>query len=197
MNSFLPKDGDNSSSPHLIIVRQFYKIKKNSIFFKDPKIVGENHKRKIFYSLDVIGEHVRMYGKSKYRNIDINQTADNKVFFVIHLKYMDGIKYFSYFTKKGSVIEARHMDFMRDGYVLLATIKFNQDWKDMSHIFSPEDFEIVKTYCNNQIRSASKGYLFGTSSEIYSFGYMPTYSKNPITSDTVNCYADSKLHSFF
>ena len=163
---------------------------------KDPKIVGENYKRKIFYSLDNIGAHVRLYGKSKYRNIDINQTAGNKVFFIIHLKYMEGIKYLSYITKNGSVIESKHFDFTQDGYILLATIKFDQDWKDMSHIFSPEDFQIVTTYCNNQIRSTSKGYHFGTSGETYSFGYTPIYSKNPTTGHSVNRYADSKLQSY-
>ena len=197
MNSFLPKDGDSISSPHLIISRQFYKIEKPSIYFKDHKIVGDNNERKIFSSLDKYGEHVRMYGKSKYKNIDINRTEGNTVFLVVHLKYMEGMKHLTYFTEKGSILLTPHNDFSQDGYVLLATIKFNQDWKDMSHIFTPEDFNIIKSFCNNQIRGTSKGYHFGTSGEIYSFGYTPTYSKNLMTGHSVNRYADSKLNYIF
>jgi len=188
----IPSGFSSSSSPHLIIRRQFNKIEENSIILKNPRIVSENKKRNISYEIDKIGSKIATYGKSKYMNLDLSSTDGCKVMLLIHLKDTINIPHLCYFTENGRSLTAKELNHDVHGYVLLATIKLTQNWVKKSIMLNDNDYETVKKHRNNQVKKKSKGYHFDTTGEIYSFGYTPTYSKDPITGHSIARYAESK-----
>jgi len=193
----IPTKTSSRSSPHLIIRRQFHKIEDHSIILKKPCIIGEKNQRNISYEIEKIGRNVVTYGKSKYMNLDLSSTDGCKVFLLLHLRDTINIPHMCYFTERGESIDTNDLNHDLYGYVLLATIKLNQSWGKKPAMLDDNDYETVKKHRINQVKQNSTGYHFGTTGQIYSFGYTPTYSKNEITGHSIDRFAESKYILIF
>ena len=193
MNTHIPYGIEANASPHIVVNQWFHRIKNNSIVLK---LVSEDHTskhRKIFYQIDSIGDNVKLVKKKSFIKLNVERTKNNKVFIVLKFKDALEIDKLSYFTETGNLIDRDKYEANTKGYVLLATIQSEPFLRTKSDSFTRDDMLIAKKFLQNQTQSSKTDYHFGTTGNIYGFGYGPVYTSNKDTQYSIDRFAKSKF----
>ena len=74
--------------------------------------------------------------------------------------------------------------------VVLVTIQLEEHFNRMEDLSLVEDLKIYERYFYNQTKNHTKDYHFVTTGSIFSFGYGPMYSQNPITKHSIDRFSN-------
>ena len=103
----------------------------------------------------------------------------------------------SFITETGNFIDSANRTSNKKGYVILAAVQSEQAIRKSEIKFSVDDVSLAKKYLRNQAQSSNKEYHFGTTDNIFGFGYGPVYSSNSEIQYTIDRFAKSKFINLF
>ena len=130
---------------------------------------GKNYQ--ISYDVKKIGEKVRFTRKKGYINLNIEGSMNNKVMVAVRLDNLLAIQKISFFTETGNVILMQNQQTDTEGYTILSTIQLMPMMQNLSKKLNVNDLQIAKRFLRNQVVNSKKDYHFGTTGNIYSFGF--------------------------
>ena len=154
MNANLEKQKNNHESPHIVIRRSLHLIIDNSIILKTDSVVQDSTlQRKIYYSIDRIGQNIRIKMKNKkYRNIQMDDIVGRRFYILVNLAYVKDVPYMVFFDELGKRMEYQHLEKQRKAYVLLAMAEKNEFIKNNQFAISPSDISLAKKLWINQLQ---------------------------------------------
>ena len=193
MNTNIPHGNEANASPHIVVNQWFHRIRNNSIILKLSHEDRTSNHRKIFYEIDSVGENVRFVAKKTFMKLNVEGTKNNKVFIVLKFKDALEVDKLTYFTETANLIDRENYENNTKGYVLLATIQAEPILRQNPAAFTRDDLLIAKKFLRNQTQSSKKDYHFGTTGNIYGFGFGPVYTSNKETQYTIDQFAKSKF----
>ena len=147
--------------------------------------------------MNEIGENIKLNIKKNFIKLNIEGTKNNKIFIVVKYEELMNIDRISFFTETGNVIESGNKTSNKKGYVILAAVQSEQVIRKSNINFTVDEVSLAKKYLRNQTQSSNKEYHFGTTGNIFGFGYGPVYSSNSETQYTIDRFAKSKFIKLF
>ena len=197
VNTHIPHGFEANASPHIVVNRWFHRIEKKCILLKLTEEEKYSKEQKIFYKVNEIGENIKLNIKKNFIKLNIEGTKNNKIFIVVKYEELMNIDRISFFTETGNVIESGNKTSNKKGYVILAAVQSEQVIRKSNINFTVDEVSLAKKYLRNQTQSSNKEYHFGTTGNIFGFGYGPVYSSNSETQYTIDRFAKSKFINLF
>ena len=139
-----------------------------------------------------------MNRKKNLLKLNVEGCKNNKIFVVVKYKDLMKIDRVSFISEMGKVlIDSANKTTNKKSYVILAAIQLEQAICRSDIKFTVDDVSLTKKYLRNQTQRSNKEYHFGTTGNIFGFGYGAVYSSNYETQYNIGRFAKSKFVNLF